>query len=72
MKNILIICLLASGILMSCTEKKNSNPTDNQLSTQEIQEVQTLESENEALDEIQNEIEKSSDELDAILKEIDK
>lgn len=72
MKNILIICLFTSGILMSCTEKKNNNPTDNQLSTQEIQEVQTLETENKTLDEIQNEIEKSSDELDAILKEIDK
>lgn len=72
MKNILILFLLAIGTMTSCTDKKNSQPTENQLSTQEIQEVQQLESENETLDEIQNEIEKSSDDLDAILNEIDK
>lgn len=52
MKNILIPFLFSIGILSSCTDKKNSQPAENQLSTQEIQEVQKLESENETLDEV--------------------
>lgn len=72
MKNFIILGLCMVGIFCSCTEKKTAQNSDSQLSTQEIQEVQKLESENETLDEIQNEIQKTSQELDALLEEIDK
>ena len=72
MKNILIFCLLTMGMLISCTDNKAKQNTDNQLSTEQIKEVEQLEQENQNLDQIQNEIENSSKELDALLEEIDK
>ncbi len=72
MKKFLIIVILTTATLVSCTKKKTSQSTDNQLSKQEIKEVEKIETENKTLDEIQNEIEKSSNELDAILEEMDK
>ena len=71
MKNILIICILTIGALVSCTDKKAAQNNDNQLSTQQIKEVEQLEVENQNLDQIHNEIQNSSKELDALLKEID-
>ena len=71
MKNILIMCLLSIGVLLSCTDKKATQNNDNQLSTEQLKEVEKLEQENQNLDSIQNEIIKSSKELDELLKEID-
>lgn len=71
MKNILILCLLSMGMFVSCTDKKPHQNTDDQLTTEQIKEVEQLEQENQNLDQIYNEIENTSKSLDAHLEELD-
>ncbi len=71
MRRILIFVSLLAFALTSCTDKKGSQSTDNQLSTEETRQTQVLETENKALDQIETDIEESAVELDAALKDLD-
>lgn len=71
MKKLLIMVSAAVFVLLSCTDKKAQNSSDNGLSAQKQQEIQADERLAEEYEAAATKIEEKSAELDVLLEEID-
>jgi len=71
MKSYIKTIALALVFLTSCTDKKADKTIENQLSTQEIQEVEQIEKLTDEMENSTKIIEEKAKELDALLDEID-
>jgi len=70
--NIYLKLLVIVGLfLASCTNKKDAQTPDSQISASQKQEIEHIEKENNELEAVHQEIEKTAQELDALLDEID-
>lgn len=71
MKYLLKFLPLMMLFFLACEKKNASQNTDNQLSGEEVQEIQKLEKANEELETTKQTIEAKTENLDGLLNEID-